>query len=322
LNRKNNIVSAALALVATLALVAFSVCAAPVKKRSRGRVRPTVPLRDEVRRNLPYQIVVGEAPADKSIVTAAVGAMTTLYLPEPFLGLRSAHRDKLGIIESDEKTAQHAVYLFPVTGVPSTNVVIEMPSGSASFFLRVMDFGASPQPGQFNGEVIVKPAFYAEEMARLNRTVSDYDLRVQRAERRVREAEVKTMEAVAAAEKSWGAGVLAGRYESLVVLEQTQGGAKKRKTFSAGNVRVTQASPLVPGTEGWFGVFKIENRGTLTKRLDGMETEAGRVLYARAGTRELLGKTTALIAVYIERPTPPAAITFNVAGMPLRVQVQ
>lgn len=273
---------------------------------------------------LPYQVIVGDRPAEQTIITLAVGSLTTILTPEATLQFHLGHREQLGLSMSHGRAPQHAIYLRPMAARPVTNAVIEMPSGSVSFFLRVVDVRGGARAGQFNGEVLVKPPFYADNLRQLTGTITELDVKLRQAEQRIREAEKRATEAVATAERSWDEGVRVGRFEGLVVLEAAATPLKKKRSTELDRLKITQVSPLVEGTEGFFALFEVKNRSSRTRRIERVESDSGaKCSFARTTAHEIAGRATLTVAVYIEAPAdPPTSLVFSVDSMPLHVSLQ
>jgi len=288
--------------------------------KRRKQVLPTT----EVPTGLPYQVIVGDRPAEQTIITLAVGSLTTILTPEAALQFHLGHREQLGLSMSHEKAPQHAIYLRPMAARPVTNAVIEMPSGNVSFFLRVIEVRGGAYAGQFNGEVLVKPPFYTDDLRQLTGQVTELDVKLRQAEQRIREAEKRATEAVATAGRSWDEGVRAGRFEGFVVLEAAATPLKKKRSTELDRVKITQISQLIEGTEGFFALFEVKNRSSRARKLERVEGDGGvKCSFTRTIAHEIAGRATLTVAVYIEAPAePPTSLVFSIDSMPLRVPLQ
>lgn len=282
-------------------------------RRPRKKVRAVVTASAPV----PYTVIVGDKPANETFVTLAVGGSTTFLTPEAALQLHGVDRTLLGVSESDEKSVLHAIYVRPVAEVGWTNMIIEMPSGNASFFVRAVKGRGTP--GTFTGEVLVRPAFWKEELATARERVSTLYQRLTEVEAQMKREAEAAHRALKAAENARAEGELSARHEGLVIMGRAAtalAGKKGRRWAENARVKVAQAGEMVPGLDGYWTLFEVRNDTREPRLIDRVERTGAQPQQSAphgcvAHRTKLLAKERAYVAVYCEGANAPTALSFS-----------
>lgn len=262
--------------------------------------------------NLPYRVEVGDGITPPGfIVTLAVGAFTVVRCPEPGLNLVFGNPADIEYQESVDGQRQYQLYLKPKRAGILMNVGIEMPSGFAAFYVRSVAVRGGARVGDFNGEVVIRPSGYRDELARAAARVAELERRAAEAEARAAAAEAGATERVALTRSD------AGR-EALTAIEGVMAALRSRRSpvkAERGRVRIAQVGATARAQRILWALFAIENRNSRSLVLEDVRAEGARVALGNAGARQVAGRGSGRVAVRVEfEAEAPRQLTFVVNG--------
>lgn len=128
---------------------------------------------------LPFRVEVSDMTPDATVVLA-VGAVTLFRCPEPPLQVVIGNSQGIGVAEAVETQGRGDFYLRPSEGGLQTNMFIEMPSGTVQVMLRTVEpkSGMLVRPGDYNGEVFIRPPGFKDELQQLRQRVKALEAEV------------------------------------------------------------------------------------------------------------------------------------------------
>ncbi len=262
--------------------------------------------------NLPYRVEIGDGITPPGFaVTLAEGAFTVVRCPEPGLNLVFGNPVEIEYQESVDGQRQYQLYLKPKRAGIYTNVGIEMPSGLVTFYVRSVAVKGGARIGDFNGEVIIRPSGYRDELAQAKARVNEMEKRVTEAEARSVAAEAAATERVAAAHSD-------AQREALTAFETMAQSLKSQRpsvTAEQGRVRIAQVGGTARRPKALWAMFSVENRDSRVLTLEDVRAEGARVTLGTTGARQIAGRGNGRIAVYVElEREAPRQLTFVVNG--------
>jgi hypothetical protein len=278
---------------------------------------PSTP--EPIASNLEYQTVIGDKSPEETLVVLAVGYVTVFYTPEVAYQWHCGQRDKLEFISSDEGAEQTAIYLRPTMAFSTTNFVLEMPGGTVSFLIKAVDIPGGARTGQFHGDVFVRPRFYQNELKRLKTQALDASDKLKTSGEKLASALNRIKELEDHNHSAWDEGLREGReslqHDALRAMEISQRLLKSPQSFEIEKVKLTQISEFYKGQTGYWVLLKIENTADSIRKLETVQGEGDKYVFAGEPYKEIGPKTRRVIAVYIEKSdTSPRAITLSVNG--------
>ncbi|MDQ3685390.1 MAG: hypothetical protein M3430_07270 [Acidobacteriota bacterium] len=270
--------------------------------------------------HLPYKVEIGDGITPPGFaVTLAEGAFTVVRCSEPGLNLVFGNPLEIEYQESVDGQQQYQLYLKPKRAGIYTNVGIEMPSGLVTFFVRSISVKGGARVGDFNGEVIIRPSGYHDEMAQAKARLTEM-------EKKLREAEARSVTVEAAANVRIAAARSDDQREALTALETiTQSLKSQRPSFTAEQVRVriAQVGSMARRPKSLWTVFSIENRDRRVLTLEDVRVEGARVSLGTTGARQIAARGKGRVAVYLEHESePPRQLTFVVNGTDVTVPLR
>jgi hypothetical protein len=275
----------------------------------RKKARPVV-----IQTDVPYQITLGGDAPDHGVVTLAVGALTTLFTPEPVLQFNCGRPETLDVKQSDDQAKFHAVYLRPTQAAESVTISIEMPSGLVSFFARIVEVPSGAKAGNYSGEILVKPKFHETALERLKADAAALQAKLGDAERRALTAEYERTQARGDAVKARAAGLDAGRRETLTLLERMPHAKASLQRREREWSLALLGAPLRVADGAYF-VFEIRHEGKRGASFDGAQA-AGRAVVVGREPGPIAPKQSLTIALFVEGE-PPAALDAVLDGTPV-----
>jgi hypothetical protein len=295
-------------------------------------LEPSLALTDEKKRTgskevavtseekLPYRVLVGDNVSPDVVVTLATGAVTTLICPEPPVNFLSGHNEELGKRESDDRASNHALYLRPSRAGIFTNVIVEMKSGTASFFVRTIDVPGGAKPGDFHREVVVRPTNYSDQIKELTERSAQLELSLSKAAEKekelkklVEDTKRKTDELVRVAEEK-------KTKESLTILERYMYPIQKPKPVESKMVRIRQVGIVWKDGEN-IATYELTNRSAKESIVvEYVSHDGGLNVVISTSQKEIQPNNTVRVAVRVDG-TERRTIILNwaVAGNVLKV---
>jgi hypothetical protein len=275
----------------------------------RKKARPVA-----IQTDVPYQITLGDAAPDHGVVTLAVGALTTLFTPEPVLQFNCGRPETLDVKQSDDQAKFHAVYLRPVRAAESVTISIEMPSGLVSFFARIVDVPSGAKAGNYSGEILVEPKFHAAALARLKADAAALQSKLGDAERRALQAEYERTQARGVAVKARAEGVDAARRETLALLQRAPHPKPTLERRERGWTLSLLGAPLGVADGSYF-IFQLRHDGKRPAAFDGVQVQGRDALLGRE-PGPLPPKQSMILTLFVAGDAP-AALDFILDGAPL-----
>jgi hypothetical protein len=290
--------------LAALTLVGALGGSAAAQRKPAGPPPPT---------DVPYQITVGDAPPERTRVTLAVGALTTIVTPEPVLQFTCGAPETLDVKQSDAKATVHALYLRPVKAAESVTITVEMASGLVSFFATIVQVKGGARAGNFSGEIRVTPQFHVDALQRLKADAAALREKLLAADQRALQAEYERTQARGAAVKAAADGAAAVRRETLTLLQRAPHPKPTRERRERGWRVALLGAPLAVADGAYF-LFELRHDLNTPAAWDGVQA-AGRDALLGREPEALAPKQSLTLAIFVAGEPPPA-LDFMLDGAP------
>jgi hypothetical protein len=269
----------------------------------------------------PYTIEINEDSTRQGIVvTLAVGSFTVFRCPEPPTQILKGFPEAFYQKESAEGHNNSSVYLTATLPDVRTNIFLEMKSISIDIQVRTIAIKGGAQVGDYNGEVLIKPQRYNEDLAAARKELVQAKEEIAQLNTKItelgQEAQGKVIENT---DKS--------ALDFLSLLENNQQPIDKTAAvdLAGGRIRVYQIGRAVKTAQGWVVLFQIENRSKELMTLDDIKVDHGNIKTNGTTAKRLNARQDARIALLIQ-PTQeneaPSQLSFVINGTATSVRLK
>jgi hypothetical protein len=142
-----------LPIIAICLLTCGSVSVAQKKPVSRHKA----PNQPEARVRLPYRIEISGGAAYPPEIVLGIGQATVFHLPEPAYQVIFGNKNEIAHAETNEETGRDDIYVRARIPNLRTNMIFEFKTGTLILDIRTVDRKGGVRPGDYHGEVFVKP---------------------------------------------------------------------------------------------------------------------------------------------------------------------
>lgn len=292
------------------------------KTRKRNSARATEEAIVSV--SVPYTVDITEETIKKgAVITLAVDAVTTVRCPEEPLQILFGKADGLDV--SETKPGRTEIYLRPRIAQLSTNIVIEMHSGSVALQVKTIEIKGGAHTGNYTGEIIVKNTGYKDELIKTTEALAKAKVENTQLKDEVEKLKVANNEKMIAA-CTEGKTDLLKLVESMLQINDRRNSSEALK----GQIRVSQIGKLQKTSTGYILNLAIENKGKQEFiSLDDIKVLGGSVIQTtnsgagRKITRNSEGRYSFLIEVESggEVNNIPSSVNLMISGTPLSLKI-
>jgi hypothetical protein len=142
-----------LPIIAICLLTCVSVSVAQKKTGSRRNASK----QPEVSVRLPYRIEIAGGAVYPPEIVLGIGQATVFHLPEPAYQVIFGNKNEIAHAETNEETGRDDIYVRARIPNLRTNMIFEFKTGTLILDVRTVDRKGGVRPGDYHGEVFVRP---------------------------------------------------------------------------------------------------------------------------------------------------------------------